>query len=147
MLSFLQLFLLLDFKMNKIAIVGSNGFLGTNLYNYLDNYKNVIRISRKNADIKLNSYTINNLTKTIKKYNLTHIINCVGFTDINNANKLYADINKFSDEQGRKELIHKLRKEMKKGVEKEYMLKEDDRVLIYNFFNKLKTEINSVEKD
>ena len=46
-------------------------------------------------------------------------------------------INKFSDEQGRKELIHKLRKEMKKGVEKEYMLKEDDRVLIYNFFNKL----------
>ena len=56
-------------------------------------------------------------------------------------------INKFSDEQGRKELIHKLRKEMKKGVEKEYMLKEDDRVLIYNFFNKLKSEINSAEKN
>ena len=56
-------------------------------------------------------------------------------------------INKFSDEQGRKELIHKLRKEMKKGVEKEYMLKEDDRVLIYNFFNKLKSEINSTEKN
>ena len=89
MLFFLQLFLLLDFKMNKIAIVGSNGFLGTNLYNYLDNYKNVIRISRKNADIKLNNYTINNLTKTIKKYNFTHIINCVGFTDINNANKKF----------------------------------------------------------
>ena len=56
-------------------------------------------------------------------------------------------INKFSDEQGRKELIYKLRKEMKKGVEKEYMLKEDDRVLIYNFFNKLKSEINSTEKN
>ena len=56
-------------------------------------------------------------------------------------------INKFSDEQGRKELIYKLRKEMKKGVEKEYMLKEDDRVLIYNFFNKLKSEINSAEKN
>ena len=56
-------------------------------------------------------------------------------------------INKFSDEQGRKELIHKLRKEMKKGVEKEYMLKEDDRVLIYNFFNKLNSEINSAEKN
>ena len=56
-------------------------------------------------------------------------------------------INKFSDEQGRKELIHKLRKEMKNGVEKEYMLKEDDRVLIYNFFNKLMKEINSVEKN
>ena len=47
-------------------------------------------------------------------------------------------INKFSDEQGRKELIRKLRK---------YMLKEDDRVLIYNFFNKLKSEINSAEKN
>ena len=56
-------------------------------------------------------------------------------------------INKFSDEQGRKELIHKLRKEMKKGVEKEYMLKEDDRVLIYNFFKKLNSEINSAEKN
>jgi|TARA_B100000686_G_C16189110_1_gene664884 hypothetical protein len=54
-------------------------------------------------------------------------------------------INKFSDEQGRKEIINKLRKEMKKGVEKEYMLKEDDRVLIYKFLNKLKSEINSAE--
>ena len=57
------------------------------------------------------------------------------------------NINKFSNEQGRKELINKLRKEMKKGVDKEYMLKEEDRVLIYNFFNKLMKEINSVEKN
>ena len=56
-------------------------------------------------------------------------------------------INKFSDEQGRKELIHKIRKEMNKGLEKEYMLKEDDRVLIYNFFKKLNSEINSAEKN
>ena len=56
-------------------------------------------------------------------------------------------INKFSDEQGRKELIEKLRKEMRKGLEKEYMLKEDDRVLIYKFLNKLQSEINSVEKN
>ena len=32
---------------------------------------------------------------------------------------------------------------MKKGIEKENMLKEDDRILIYKFFNKLKSEINS----
>ena len=50
-------------------------------------------------------------------------------------------------EQGRKELINKLRKEMRKGLEKEYMIKEDDRVLIYNFLNKLKSEINSVENN
>ena len=56
-------------------------------------------------------------------------------------------LNKIMDEQGRKELIHKLRKEMNKGLKKEFMLKEDDRVLIYNFFNKLMSEINSVEKN
>ena len=56
-------------------------------------------------------------------------------------------LNKIMDEQGRKELIHKLRKEMQKGLEKEFMLKEDDRVLVYNFFNKLISEINSVEKN
>ena len=54
------------------------------------------------------------------------------------------NINKFSNEQGRKELIGKIRKEMRKGLEKEYMFKEDDRILIYNFFNKLQSEINSV---
>ena len=69
------------------------------------------------------------------------------FTIGKRIDPIVENINKFSDEQGRKGLINKLRKEMKKGLEKEYMLKEDDRVLIYNFFNKLKTEINSVEKD
>ena len=56
-------------------------------------------------------------------------------------------INKFSNEEGRKELIGKLRKEMRKGLEKEYMLKEDDRVLIYKFLNKLQSEINSTGKN
>ena len=60
---------------------------------------------------------------------------------------LVQNINKFSNEQGRKELINKLRKEMYKGLEKEFMLKEDDRILVYNFFNKLMSEINSVEKN
>ena len=52
---------------------------------------------------------------------------------------------KFSNEQGRKELIGKIRKEMKKGLEKEYIFKEEDRILIYNFINKIRSEINSVE--
>ena len=56
-------------------------------------------------------------------------------------------INKFSNEQGRKELIGKIRKEIKKGLEKEYILKEEDRVLINNFFNKLLSEINSANKN
>ena len=57
------------------------------------------------------------------------------------------NINAVNDEHGRKMMINKLRKEMRKGLEKEYMLKEEDRVLIYNFFNKLKSEINSVENN
>ena len=69
------------------------------------------------------------------------------FTIGQRMDPIVQSINKFSNEQGRKELINKLRKEMNKGLEKEFMLKEDDRVLIYNFFNKLMSEINSVEKN
>ena len=54
-------------------------------------------------------------------------------------------ISKFSDEQGRKEMINKLRKEMRKGINKEYILKEEDRILINKFINKLSNEINSVK--
>ena len=54
-------------------------------------------------------------------------------------------LNKFSNEQGRKEMINKLRKEMKKGINKEYILKEEDRILINKFINKLSNEINSVK--
>ena len=56
-------------------------------------------------------------------------------------------LNKFSNEQGRKELINKLRKEMRKGLEKEYILKDDDRILINKFINKLSNEINNVENN
>ena len=63
------------------------------------------------------------------------------FTIGKRIDPIVENINKFTNDQGRKEIIHKLRKEMKKGVEKEYMLREEDRVLIYNFFNKLMKEI------
>ena len=69
------------------------------------------------------------------------------FTIGKRIDPIVENIDKFTNEQGRKELVSKLRKEMKKGLEKEYMLKEEDRVLIYNFFNKLMAEINSVEKN
>ena len=69
------------------------------------------------------------------------------FTIGKRIDPLVENINRFTNEQGRKDLINKLRKEMRKGLEKEYMLKEEDRVLIYNFFNKFMTEINSVDKN
>ena len=69
------------------------------------------------------------------------------FTIGKRIDPIVENIDKFTNEQGRKELVNKLRKEMKKGLEKENMLKEDDMVLIYKFFNKLKSEINSVEQN
>ena len=69
------------------------------------------------------------------------------FTIGKRIDPIVENLNKFTDEQGRKELINKLRKEMSKGLEKEFMLREDDRILVYNFFNKLMSEINSVEKN
>ena len=69
------------------------------------------------------------------------------FTIGKRIDPIVKNIDKFSDEQGRKELVNKLRKEMRKGVEKEYILKEEDRVLIYKFIDKLKLEINSAENN
>ena len=69
------------------------------------------------------------------------------FTIGKRIDPIVENLNKFNDEQGRKELINKLRKEMNKGLEKEFILREDDRILVYNFFNKLMSEINSVEKN
>ena len=67
------------------------------------------------------------------------------FTIGQRMDKIVKSINKFSNEQGRKELINKLRKEMRKGLNKEYILKEDDRILIKRFIDKLSNEISSAE--
>ena len=69
------------------------------------------------------------------------------FTIGKRIDPIVENINAVNDEQGRKMMLDKLRKEMRKGLEKEYMIREDDRVLIYNFLNKLKSEINSVENN
>ena len=89
------------------------------------------------------------MRKFIYKVIIITIIFIIGFefTIGKRIDPIVENIDKFTDEQGRKELLNKLRKEMRKGLEKEYMLKEEDRVLIYNFFNKLMSEINSVEKN
>jgi len=58
------------------------------------------------------------------------------------------NLNKFYTTEGRKELIEKLRQEMKKGLNKEYIIKnEEDRLLINDFINKIKSEINTTEKN
>ena len=67
------------------------------------------------------------------------------FTIGKRLDPIVQNINKFSNEQGRKELINKLRKEMRKGLNKEYILKEDDRILINRFIHKLSNGISSAE--
>ena len=69
------------------------------------------------------------------------------FTIGKRLDPIVQNINQFSNEQGRKELINKLRKEMRKGINKEYILKEDDRILINRFINKLSNEISSFENN
>ena len=69
------------------------------------------------------------------------------FTIGKRLDPIVQNINKFSNEQGRKELINKLRKEMRNGLNKEYILKEDDRILINRFINKLSNEISSAENN
>ena len=85
----------------------------------------------------------------IYKVIIVTIIFIIGFefTIGKRIDPLVKNLDKFSDSQGRKELVEKLRKEMRKGLEKEYILHEEDRILIYKFFNKLKSEINSVENN
>ena len=69
------------------------------------------------------------------------------FTIGKRIDPIVENIDAFSDEQGRKEMINKLRKEMRKGLNKEYILKEDDRILINRFINKLSKEISSAENN
>ena len=45
----------------------------------------------------------------------------------------------------RKQMINTIKVEMEKAVEKENYLKEDERVLINKFINKIKAELNSVK--
>ena len=44
--------------------------------------------------------------------------------------------------EGRKQLVNSLKKEIKKANEKENYLDEEERILIRNFINKIKNEIN-----
>jgi len=46
-------------------------------------------------------------------------------------------------EQGRKQMIISIKKEMKKATEKENYLNEEERDLIRNFINKIKSELDS----
>ena len=50
-------------------------------------------------------------------------------------------INYFSTKEGRKEVINSIKKEMKKANDRENYLDEEEKILIKNFINKIKKEL------
>tara|TARA_B100001057_G_C22133716_1_gene675513 strand:+ start:194 stop:457 length:264 start_codon:yes stop_codon:yes gene_type:complete len=67
------------------------------------------------------------------------------FTIGKTLNKITSQTDILLTKNGRKEMIVTIKKEMKKAVEKENFLKQDERILINNFINKIKEELNTVE--
>ncbi len=47
--------------------------------------------------------------------------------------------------EGRKKMVNSIKVEMEKAVKKENYLKEDERILINKFINKIKSELNKVD--
>ena len=47
----------------------------------------------------------------------------------------------------REEIINKLRAEIKKGLNKENILSQEDKMLIYDLYIKIKNELDEVEKN
>ena len=54
-------------------------------------------------------------------------------------------LNSFKDQQIRTEIKEKLKSELKKAIEKENYLTEDERYLISNFIKKIQEELSTVE--
>tara|TARA_B100001175_G_C19323508_1_gene548938 strand:- start:14 stop:868 length:855 start_codon:yes stop_codon:yes gene_type:complete len=72
----------------KIAILGTNGFLNKNISANIDtkNFE-IIKLGKKNYDLKCDYLDINQIIKTLNKYNFDSIINCIGYTNIDNLPK------------------------------------------------------------
>jgi len=54
-------------------------------------------------------------------------------------------LNSFKDQQTRTEIKEKLKSELKKAIEKENYLTEDERYLISNFIKKIQEELSTVK--
>ena len=67
------------------------------------------------------------------------------FTIGKTLNKITSQTDILLTKEGRKEMVSSIKKEMEKAVEKENYLKQDERILINKFINKIKSELNKVE--
>ncbi len=67
------------------------------------------------------------------------------FTIGRTLNKVIKQTEIILTKEGRKDLIQSLKDEMQKAVKRDNYLKEDERILINSFINKIKDELNSVK--
>ncbi len=67
------------------------------------------------------------------------------FTVGKTLNKITSQTDSFFTREGRKETINSIKNEMQKAVNKENFLKQEDRILINNFINKIRNELKNVE--
>ena len=67
------------------------------------------------------------------------------FTIGKTLNKITSQTDVFLTREGRKEMVNSIKIEMNKAIEKENFLKQDERILINKFIDKIKNELNNVE--
>ena len=71
----------------KIAIIGANGFLANNIHKRFDLKNTYYLLGKNNSDILCDYSKIDEIKKLISKYKFDFIINCVGYTKIDNLEK------------------------------------------------------------
>ena len=67
------------------------------------------------------------------------------FTIGKTLNKITSQTDSFFTREGRKEMVGSIKNEMQKAIIKENYLKQEDRILINNFINKIRDELKNVE--
>ena len=98
--------------------------------------KNINKIKLKKFFIKLIAITFAVIIVINTTYNLI-------FADkLENINK-FLSLNK---KENREFIKQKLRTEIKRGLDKDYILNEEDKILLYEFYLKLKNEFGEIEK-
>ena len=99
--------------------------------------KNIDKIKLKKFFIKLIAITFAVIIVINTTYNLI-------FADkLENINK-FLSLNK---KENREFIKQKLRTEIKEGLDKDYILNEEDKILLYKFYLKLKNEFDEIKEN
>tara|TARA_B110000305_G_C19279765_1_gene558631 strand:+ start:292 stop:555 length:264 start_codon:yes stop_codon:yes gene_type:complete len=67
------------------------------------------------------------------------------FTIAKTLNKITKQTEILLTKEGRKEMVKSIKVEIKKAIKKDNYLKQDERILINSFIDKIKTELKNVE--